>query len=72
MAYARKCDRCGNFYDPYTKRSDSGPVNSLQLLETSMDGIIRQTRKTFDLCPECMNKIINFLENKEEDDGGQI
>lgn len=57
MANAKKCDRCNRLYEIY----DGIPVtekgfkyNVLQLHNSSV-------HKTYDLCPDCMGRIVAFL-----------
>lgn len=76
MADAKKCDRCGDLYEMYDgiKFEKAGlSYNHIHAL-TNYDRVHR----TFDLCPTCMNKLINFLlwgrtsqdnDKKEKDDG---
>lgn len=48
---AKKCDRCGKFYDKQ-------PHKKYILIEK-----IGPNRFEMDLCPECYSKIESFLEN---------
>ena len=61
MANAKKCDRCGDLYEMYDGIKFEEKVNlsynHIHVL-TNHDSV----HKTFDLCPICMNKLINFLE----------
>ena len=61
MANAKKCDRCGKLYEMYRgiPLIDEGNVyHALILVDQRYDD-----RKPFDLCPECMQKVIYFLDN---------
>ena len=55
---AMKCDRCGKFCEYYTGRKTSKETNEFTLIDIYSD------RKTYDLCPDCMRKFKEFLENK--------
>lgn len=68
MADAKKCDRCGAFYttqkdikvhfvtDPYEK------VNYLRL-----EYIYKLERKRIDLCPECVDELVQFFNDGREE-----
>lgn len=48
---AMKCDRCGKFYEEHEG----------MLVDTELNRIYLRDRKTYDLCPECMKELENFL-----------
>lgn len=50
MSRARKCDKCGAFYEPYRANIIILPKDSL-----SSDSL--------DLCPDCMNTLKLWLNN---------
>ena len=64
---AKKCDRCGRFYESYdgsrefknTKRS-----NAVILIYRDLNNKY-WSRESFDLCQNCMRKLEKFIENKE-------
>lgn len=62
MAVARKCDRCGAFYDRYNENNNDSIENS-----NAMAFIIHykndtyNTCKHFDLCPDCKDKLVNWI-----------
>jgi hypothetical protein len=69
MANAKKCDRCGNFYEPYKgvrmkKNGTIYSVNRLHLASFCND-------VTFDLCPSCVKASFIFLGLDEEKEGGK-
>lgn len=64
MSLARKCDRCGGFYNNYYLPDDEKDLkyNSLLLIRASpLDATIQESDK-IDLCPNCMNKFILFMD----------
>lgn len=65
MALAKKCDRCGIFYDIYPK-SGSTSFNSIKLVSTDSRGNERIGSIMMDLCPECMGKLKDYLNPKKE------
>lgn len=66
MSRARKCDRCGNLYEPKSiKLNDKhGGFNALMLVDMDMDNTYF-TRYTKDLCPACLQEFKSWLLMKE-------
>ena len=56
MSDAKKCDRCGSFYDPYSPEITIRKVSAI-------------TAKLIDLCPVCQDSIKSwlYLKPKEAD-----
>lgn len=50
---AMKCDRCGKFYEEHEG----------MLVDTELKRGFLERRKTYDLCPECMKELEDFLNN---------
>ena len=62
---ARKCDRCGHFYDHYQGDEmfkETGGANALRLIDRYEDNTFFGM-DIYDLCPECMQKLERFLKN---------
>ena len=60
MSDARKCDRCGVYFNPDTKRTtllNSIPIEGMEL------GIVRQglNRFQYDLCDKCAEEALKFM-----------
>ena len=61
MAEAKKCDRCGGFYDHYKMDIKRRNIN------LSADGTVKIQEclsirtEVFDLCPDCFENLIRFL-----------
>lgn len=58
---ARKCDRCGKYYDLYN--TDNDKPNTIKFVSLNekrqyCEGAV----KSFDLCPECMKAAKKFME----------
>lgn len=68
MSKALKCDRCRKLYEPYDGikfRPTSNPYNTLRLTNNYIGA-------EFDMCPECMEKVIEFIKaGKEEEENDQ-
>lgn len=71
MASARKCDRCGKLYEVYDVKCKkyetvaTDRFNAVKLCRTVDDGYYRG--KMLDLCPECMDGLLQFLSMKGEE-----
>lgn len=60
---AKKCDRCGKFYDHYDGNrqfKDGERANALVLIDRDLDEKY-WSRKTYDLCPACMEEFETFI-----------
>lgn len=63
MMRAKKCDRCGKFYDHYdggSRFSGGCKANALVLIDRDLDKKY-WSRKTYDLCPACMGEFETFI-----------
>lgn len=64
---ARKCDRCGKLYEFYDKFDDEYQ-NGFSMICKNIAGV-GVTERTFtgkDLCPECMESLINWFNKQGE------
>lgn len=52
MSKGFKCDICGEFYDPYPG------LNTLQLSEKNANGKWGKSKTSFDVCPDCLDKVV--------------
>ena len=59
---ARKCDRCGCYYDTYQGIMKFGKTgtNALCLIDRFEDNN-NMSRKSYDLCTRCMQELEEFL-----------
>lgn len=60
---AKKCDRCGKFYDHYDGQSrfrGGCKANAFVLIDRDLDEKY-WSRKTCDLCPACMEEFETFI-----------
>lgn len=64
MALAKKCDRCGNLYEPKDINICGAIVNGLGLISRDGQNARAVSRKYFDLCPECLAYLANWLKNE--------
>lgn len=61
---AKKCDRCGTYYDEYHKLINSNKVNSIRLINRGVG--VDSTFKIYDLCPKCMDKFLAWFDMEEK------
>ena len=66
---AMKCDRCGKLYEHYDgneafKKTEK--ANAISLIDKDLDKEY-YSRKTYDLCPDCMRKFEDFLKGKSHE-----
>lgn len=64
MALAKKCDRCGNLYEPKDMDICGAIVNGLSLISRDEQNTRAVSRRYFDLCPEYLAYLANWLKNK--------
>ena len=67
MSLAKKCDRCGNLYEPKDIDIRGAIVNGLGLISRDAQNINTITRRYFDLCPECLLSFANWLKKPAHD-----
>lgn len=62
---AKKCDRCGKFYESYDM-IDNREMNGVYIISKNKFGVRESISKDIDLCIECMNSFIKWYEMKGE------
>ena len=70
MATARKCDRCGNYYDANTKYEipsylNTRYVNGISTLASVNFNCPTEPGISYDLCDKCLESFYNWLEVRE-------
>ena len=66
------CDRCGMFYNYYEGGKTfkvTEKANAVTLTDVFIDMDLERDysyRQTYDLCPDCMKELEDFLNNKAE------
>lgn len=69
MALARKCDRCGKFYDNYNMGDTISlrKTNGIMFINVQYNNKYYSCKK-FDLCPVCKDTLVDwFLDGMEEE-----
>ena len=61
---AMKCDRCGKIYI----EGDGRNVKSIVIHKLDWDGCYPEGPGYIDLCPECLDELVDFLANKEAEE----
>ena len=71
MAIAKKCDRCGNYYDANTKYN-SNPYSlnkryicGISILESQGFDYDQEEHIRYDLCDKCLESFYNWLGVRE-------
>ena len=65
MALAKKCDRCKKLYMPRTVKTDNGQkFNGIMLIERDDNNVSYGPRGSKDLCPECLNEFVRFMNTR--------
>lgn len=64
MGLAKKCDRCRNLYEPKDMAICGAIVNGLSLIDRDEQNTKAVSRRYFDLCPECLISLSNWLKNE--------
>lgn len=61
---AKKCDRCGMYYELYN--TDPSPKRSNGVMFLNIDAYQKYfSHKPIDLCPSCMESLYSFLQKNE-------
>lgn len=58
MALAKKCDRCGEIYDPYGSNSE---FNAIIPAYIDTSGFAVKKFRVIDLCPKCRKSFKEWL-----------
>lgn len=64
MALAKKCDRCGKFYD-YYPIGDKVQYNALRMIQKKITGETKNSHAAYDLCSDCMYAFAKFITEKK-------
>lgn len=64
MSLAKRCDRCEKLYEQKDIDIRGAIVNGLSLIDRDKQNSRIINRKYFDLCPECLADLANWLKNK--------
>ena len=65
MSLAKKCDRCGKFYDEYNFARDDKNINGIMTLNLD-DQDDYYAHDPLDLCPSCKDSFEKWLNKKGE------
>lgn len=64
MGLAKRCDRCEKLYEPKDIDIRGAIVNGIGLISRDAQNTNAISRRYFDLCPECLLSLANWLKNK--------
>ena len=62
MSLAKICDRCGQYYKVYNEKKDKNHTNGFMLANIDKYGKY-YSHSPIDLCPECMESLINWRDS---------
>ncbi len=65
MAIAKKCDRCGKFYEHYPIGNIPGEYNALEKVRLGKNGAVEYRSSDMDLCPDCMYSFVKFMKGSK-------
>ena len=71
MALAKKCDRCGKFYDGYNLVKNYKNINGIMTLNIDEQGH-DYTHKPLDLCPRCKDSFEKWLNKKGDRENDKL
>lgn len=63
-----KCDRCGKIY----VEGDKISIKTVVIHKQDWNGNYPWEPDFIDLCPSCLDKLVDFLANKEEEEEGEV
>lgn len=64
MADAKKCDRCGNYYDKNEKHETVGRISGEVVVGIGTIGRNGHMDKYFDLCDTCIGSFKKFTDGR--------
>ena len=65
MANAKKCDRCGLYYDEYNIRNNSEKINIAMIINIDSKNDY-YSHGPYDLCPVCSDELMKWLRKENE------
>lgn len=70
MADAKKCDRCGKYYDAESSKDKNFRVNGITVYQMALINAYDHPIHNYDLCDQCARDLFHWLckEEEEEDD----
>ena len=71
MSLAKKCDRCGIYYEQRNISFKKQSINGIMLADRKVNNESHFGRMNIDLCPKCLNSLVDRLaydekENKDD------
>lgn len=68
---AKRCDRCGKFYNEYNIDKNPKEINAISLINCDARRALNFSNGVFDLCPPCSRELLDWLykyENSKEEE----
>lgn len=70
MAYAKKCDRCGRYYDDENSKDKNFRVNGITVHQMALIDACDHPIHEYDLCDQCARDLFHWLCEPSEDSAG--
>ena len=67
MALAKKCDRCGIYYEQRNILFKKQWINGIMLVDRKENNESQFGRMNMDLCPTCLNRLAEWLAYDEKE-----
>lgn len=67
MAYAKKCDRCGKYYDDESSKDKNFKVNGITVHKMALIDACDHPIHNYDLCDQCARDLFHWLCEPSED-----
>ena len=68
---AKKCDRCGVFYEGYNTRNDKNAINGVMFLNIDLNERY-YSHAPNDLCPTCSEELVNWFDRTNKVNSAKI
>lgn len=66
MADAKKCDRCGKYYDDESSKDKNFKVNGITVHKMALIDACDYPIHNYDLCDQCARDLFHWLCNEEK------
>ena len=70
MAIAKRCDRCGCFYEQYNVGNSPTKINGFMTLNID-SGQQYYSHGAYDLCPKCSGELMSWFNTKGENNNAE-
>ena len=64
MSVVKKCDRCFDTYNHYSKKINGDSINGVAVINMNSISTGYSTPNAYDLCPKCLGEFKEFMSFK--------